>query len=217
MALRALTIVVVVCGVASPPVTGQQATAASTWRVITDAPLPAGESPVGSGVEFAPMPPGWHVTTGPGAIVFDARNRAEGRFIVEAEMFLFPGTSQDGYGVFIGGADLEGERSGYTAFVLRRDGSAAVVQRGAGRDTLLVAWTRHDAVVANPGQGTARNLLRVVVEAAGVTFFANDRELVTLPRAPLPLDGGIGLRVGAGLSVHTSSLDLTLRLAPPRR
>ena len=216
MALRPLMIALVVCGVASPPVTGRQATPASTWRVVSDAPRSAGESPAGSAVEFAPMPPGWHATTTRGAILFDERNRAEGRFVVEAEMFLFPDTSLDGYGVFIGGTDLEGERPGYPAFVLRRDGSAAVVGRRAGADTLLVPWTRHEAVVAHPGDGTAQNVLRTVADAATVTFLANDRELVKLPRAPLRLEGVIGPRVGAGVNVHASRLDLTYRLAPPR-
>lgn len=216
MSLRSLVLVSVVCGAATAPLAAQQPAAASTWRAVVDPSRPAGQAAADTGVEFAPMPPGWHVTTGPGVIVFDARKRAEGRFVVEAEMFLFPGASQEGYGVFVGGADLEGGRPGYTAFVVRRDGSAAVVQRRAGADTLLLPWTRHEAVVAHPGQGTTKNVLRIVADAATVTFLANDRELVTLPRSPLRLEGVIGLRVGAGVNVHASRFDLTYRLAPPR-
>ncbi|MGH9259171.1 MAG: hypothetical protein ACRD08_04615 [Acidimicrobiales bacterium] len=216
MSLRSLVAAFVLWG-ATLPLAAQQPAGASAWRSILDPPRPAtGQGAADSGLAFAPMPPGWHVTTGPGAVLFDARNRADGRFVVEAEMFLFPGTGQEGYGVFVGGADLEGGQPGYTAFVVRRDGSAAVVQRRAGADTLLAPWTRDEAVVAHPGDGTAKNVLRIVADPATVTFLANDRELVKLPRAALRLDGVVGLRVGSALDVHTSRLDVTYRLAPAR-
>lgn len=204
----------VILACAAVPLGAQQPSSPTAWRWVLDGARGSAEQH--SAFEFSPMPPGWHVTTGPGAVLFDPRNRADGRYIVEAEMFLFPGTSQEGYGVFVGGADLEDGQPGYTAFVVRRDGSAAVVQRRAGTDTLLVPWTRHEAVVAHSGDGTAKNILRVVAEPATVTFLANDRELARLARASLPLDGILGLRVGAGVNLHTSRLDLTHRLAPPR-
>lgn len=45
------------------------------------------------------MPPGWHITTGPGAVLYDPARVADGPFTLEAELFLFPGGNQDGFGV----------------------------------------------------------------------------------------------------------------------
>lgn len=51
------------------------------------------------------MPPGWHVTTGPGALLFPTDLRSvEGNDSLEAQVFLFPGKSAEEYSVFIGGS-----------------------------------------------------------------------------------------------------------------
>jgi hypothetical protein len=57
---------------------------------------------------FVTMAPGWHVTTGPAALLYhpDYRTKNMDNFAVEAEIFLFPGTSQEEYGIFIGGKNL---------------------------------------------------------------------------------------------------------------
>jgi hypothetical protein len=47
------------------------------------------------------------VTSRPGVILFEPTHVSRGRFVVESESVLFPGTSAAGFGVFVGGADLE--------------------------------------------------------------------------------------------------------------
>ena len=190
-----------------------QAQAPATLRVLTDTPAPD------SAVSHVTMPPGWHVTTGPAALLFDPANAAQGRFALEAEIFLFPGTSQEGYGVFVGGSLSDGTAGAFVAFLVRRDGSALVEQRSGGRTTAIVAPFSTTAVKPHPGEGTARNVLRVSVEPDSIRFDANGARVTAIGRGDLPLDGLFGFRVGRDLNLHISQLDVTRRLAPaaPKR
>ena len=54
---------------------------------------------------FVTMTPGWHVTTGPAAILYDPSHTATGTFRMESEIFLFdPGDRhREAFGVFFGG------------------------------------------------------------------------------------------------------------------
>jgi hypothetical protein len=166
---------------------------------------------------FERMPPGYHVTTGPGLLLYNPGYHADTLYAVEAEIFLFPGDSQEEYGVFLGGTGLGGDARSYTAFVLRRDGSFAVLRRTAGATRALVPWTRHNSVAAHPGGSEViKNVLRVTVDPGVVTFAANGAELASVPRADAGVAGLFGLRVGPDVNLHASRLDLTLRLAPPR-
>lgn len=195
--------------IALPAAAQQHTTAPSVLKVRLDEPAPD------SAVSHVTMPPGWHITTGPGALLHDAANVAHGRFAVEAEVFLFPGESQEGYGLFIGGATIEGTAPpSYLAFLVRRDGGATIVQHAAGRATTLVSLARADAVTAHTGQGTARNVLRVAVEPDSIRFSVNGSRVTALPRGDLPADGLFGFRIGKALNLHISQLDLTRRLAP---
>lgn len=63
----------------------------SGWRVVMDRQS-------SDTVAHEAMPPGWHMTTGPGALLFDPAYHAVGRYSVAGRLFLFPGTSQSGYG-----------------------------------------------------------------------------------------------------------------------
>lgn len=61
------------------------------WRWVTDTPAALATSldpPAGSLV-FGTMAPGWHITSGPAATLFEPSATAEGRYSVESEVFLF--------------------------------------------------------------------------------------------------------------------------------
>jgi hypothetical protein len=187
----------------------------SDWRWRTDDPatLVQGQDLPANGWRFVAMPPGWHITTGPGALLYHPDYQGRGNFSVEAEVFLFPGTSQEEYGVFLGGRDLEPTASpSYIAFVARRDGRAAVIRRGG--TSPIVDWKTNDAVLPHPGADTVKNVFRVDVNPGDVVFSANGKTVITLPRAGLNLDGLFGFRIGAGMNIHASRLDVTHRLAP---
>ncbi|MGH9314618.1 MAG: hypothetical protein ACRD09_14630 [Vicinamibacterales bacterium] len=190
-------------------VAARQLTPPASWRVRSDAPP---EKPI----YYVEMPPGWHITTGPGSILHDPAYLAEGRFALETEIFLFPGTSQEGYGLFAGGKQLDADPA-YVAFLLRRDGSAAIESRAGGKSTPVRGWERHEAVKPGDGREPVANVLRVVAEALEVTFEVNGKPVLTVPRADVSLDGAFGFRAGADVNLHASRLDVTRLLAPPRR
>ncbi len=186
------------------------------WRWVLDTParLTTEGKLSDSSWHFAAMPPGWHVTTGPGAVLFDPRYNASGRFALETEIFLFPGASKDGIGVFAGGRELESGRRTWTAFMVRHDGSAAVVaQRGPDRRDLM-AWTRHDSIGVQTGEDPIRHVLRIEADSTTVTFRVNGAKVATLPRTEAPMDGTFGFRVGQGVNLHASRLDYIIKLAP---
>ena len=171
----------------SPRPVGTPVPAPPGWKWVTspDAKLIAALDPAEGSWLFGTMAPGWHITTRPSAILFEPRYATHGRFAVESESFLFPGGSKAGFGIFVGGADLEG-KARYVAFMIRRDGSAAIESLDAGRSTMLSGWAKAPAIL--PGGETGepvKNVLRVEGEADVVRFSVNG---TTLPkcRAPRP-------------------------------
>ncbi len=159
--------------------------------------------------EFWTMPPGWHITTGPSAIVYDPRNTAGGEYRVESESFLFPGEHLEGYGVFFGGRDLDKESQSYSYFLLRKDGKFLVKVRDASQTRIEVPWTEHAAIVKHDGsKQTAKNVLAIEAGAANVTFFVNGQQVAAVPRAQLRTEGVVGLRVNHGVNVHITDLKI---------
>lgn len=181
------------------------------WRVALD----GGATP-DSTVHFQTMAPGWHLTMGPGGVVYDPRHSASGRFSVKAEIFLFPGTSDEGYGVFVGGTAVEDGQPAFTAFVLRRDGSAAVIRSDESGRTVYSPWQQHDAITPGAAGEPVRNALRVDAERDSVHFRVNDSLVATVARNEVPVDGAFGFRVGQGINLHASTLSMSTHLAEPR-
>ncbi|MEW6320475.1 MAG: hypothetical protein AB1635_05245 [Acidobacteriota bacterium] len=188
------------------------------WEWITDTPATRQtERAPGEGKWlFAVMAPGWHITTRPGAVLYEPSYAGRGRYAVEAETFLFPGTSQSGFGLMIGGRDLDGPAPHYTAFLVRRDGSVAVERRAGAQSTMLVEWANGPSVATGPADRPIRNLLRVDVEPAAARLLVNGEVVAEVARPAEEFAGQVGLRIGADTDIHVSTLDLTLKMALPR-
>ena len=75
------------------------------WVTRADPGGTAGET-----LYFVSMPPGWHITTGPGTILYHPAKVCEARCRIEAEIFIFPGQGPGGYGIFLGGFKLDAGR-----------------------------------------------------------------------------------------------------------
>jgi len=214
MRMRLVAVAITMAGAAAA-LTAQGLQTPADWRWLNDEPakLVQGQDVPPGAWRFVAMPPGWHVTTGPGALLFHPEYAGKGNFSIEAEIFLFPGESPSEYGVFLGGRDLDPQKSpSYLAFVARRDGKAAVLRLGG--MSPIVDWKANSAVMPHPGKDTAKNILRVDVNPADIIFSANGKDVIRLPRAGLGVDGQVGFRIGKGLDVHVSRLDITHRLAP---
>jgi hypothetical protein len=188
-----------------------------TWRLDGPARMAAdGKTGVGQWW-FVAMPPGWHVTMGPGGLVYHPEYAGRNRFVVESEIFLFPDSSDEGAGIFVGGESLgEQEAPTYTALLLRKDGKASVSRHLKGTATPLSAWTAVEGVTPHGGKDAEKHAYRIDAETNQVTFSIDGRTVATLGRAQVAPEGRFGLRIGRGVNIHVVRLDLTQKLAPPR-
>jgi len=176
------------------------------WKVLTDAGTDthAGKDTL----SFVQMTPGYHVTTGPAAIMWSPDSSATGAYAVDATIFLFPtqGRDQEGYGIFVGGQNLDGAMPRYTYFLLRNDGKFLIKQRLGTQTTVLKDWTTLPAIKRQAGDDAMRNDLRVAVGAESVGFSVNGTEAVSLPRAQVLPDGIFGLRLNHAVNAHVSKV-----------
>lgn len=187
---------------------GQGIARPAGWRVVVD--VGAKDT-----VSHVPMPPGWHMTTGPGALFFDPAYHAAGRYTVEADIFLFPGKSQSGYGIFVGGQSLDGASPSYLTFVIRRDGQAALEQVTKGSTTALIPWSAAASVKPHLGGDDAvLNSIALTVDRDSIIVEANSKRVGSVGRGTLDLDGTFGFRAGPDVNLHASRLDVRTRLAP---
>jgi len=204
------------------PVQAQVPGMPTGWRAITDAAArhePGQLEPnAGEAYRFVNMAPGWHITTGPGTLLFNPAVAATGRFRLETELFFFPDPTDQPLGLFVGGAGLDGPLAGVQWFglLIKRDGTAGVVHNHGTEHHPMVPYAKADSLPPHPGDGTPRVVLAIDVEADSVRFFVNRGRVAAMPRADLRLDGPFGFRVGQGLNLHVVRLDYTTKLAPAR-
>lgn len=189
------------------------------WRWLPDGPAQVSavtDKITDSTIGFARMPPGFHVTTGPGVVLYEPRYFAERNYVVETEIFHFPNSGAEEYGLFVGGRELEGSRPRYLAFVVRKDGSVAAWEQVGSARRMLAEWRRVEAVAPNDGKEVVRNLLRLAVTPKEAVLRVNRLDALILPLEGVSVDGAFGFRVGRGVNLHASRLDVTHRLAPAR-
>jgi hypothetical protein len=213
--MRQVLPLLVLCAAPLAAQDGAAPTVPATWKVRADRGTPillaGGSAPAGLSdtLRLTTMPPGWHITTGPTMIAYDPAWQASGNYRVEAEIFLFPGERREGFGLFVGGRDLEGPGQTYLYALLRKDGAVLVKRREGGATETLVQWKGHPAIVQHTGQeGTARNVLALDVAADSVRVIVNDQPVAAVARAMLPTDGQVGLRVAHALNLHVTRVDV---------
>jgi len=200
----------------APPQGGLKTPADWTWRLDEPAEMSDGKMAAGQWW-FVAMPPGWHITMGPGGVVYHPDYAAKGRFSVESEIFLFPDSSDEGVGIFVGGEALgEREAPTYTAVLLRRDGMASIARREKGASASLAAWTPVEGVKPLVGKDAEKHAFRVEADTKAVTFSVDGVKVASLDRVAVAPDGRFGFRVGRGVNIHVVRLDFTQQLAPPR-
>ncbi len=164
---------------------------------------------------FVSMTPGWHVTTGPRAIFYHPASTATGTYRARAGVYLFPpGERNEAFGLFVGGRNLDAPGQEYLYFLIRRSGEF-LIKRRAGQETEVIhPWTPSEAIVPyeSATEGTVHNVLEVVATADVLTFHVNEEQVAEVPRAALPADGIVGLRVNHALNLHVD--DLTVETIP---
>jgi hypothetical protein len=190
---------------------GQRTAPPAGWTIRADAGAMAHDD--GAQAKMEVMKPGWHVTTGPAAILFDSTVRASGNWRIEAVLDLFdPGTRAEGFGVFFGGRDLNGAAPRYSYALVRRDGRALLKVRDGATTRTVRDWTAHRAIpIWRSGPNVTSVAYPLVIEATAdrVTMSIGGTAVLDAPRRELPSDGVIGLRVNHALSIHVEKLVVT--------
>lgn len=197
--------------VLAPPLLAQEAELErpSDWTVRTDRPDQNPED-----VYFVEMPPGWHITTGPAAILYHPETTAAGSFRVETETFLFdPKGRREAFGLFVGGTELEEAGQSYVYFMIR-DGGQFLIKRRSGAETSTIAdWRGNAAILSYADREedatSVKNVLAVDVGPLAIRFLVNGTEVAQLPKDELGVNGVVGLRVNHGLNLHVTRLDVT--------
>jgi hypothetical protein len=207
--IRQGILVVTLAAVASGLSAQEQVEWPAGWKVRLDR-----EGVPDSAVHFVSMEPGWHINTRrQRAIFYNPAITASGEYRVHAELHLFdPGRRhREAYGLFFGGKDLQGERQGYSYFLIRNTGHYLVKRRNGADTETVVPWTASDAIVRYKGEGTATNVLAVECGTDTVDFYINGEKVTTMPRSSLDTDGIVGIRVNHALEVHVEELEVERR------
>jgi hypothetical protein len=90
---------------------------------------------------------------------------------------------------------------------VRADGKYRIVSVDGARQKAIVDWTTAAPMMEPKGAKTS-NTLTIRALQDGLHFLINDKELHQMPRLEAGEDGVAGVRVGPGLSVQVSKLDV---------
>lgn len=188
---------------AAAQVAAENADLPAGWHIRVDRD---GEDP--AQVSFRTMQPGWHVTTGPAAILWSPEYSAAGEYRVEAKIHLMkPSAHPEGFGIILGGADLADAGQDYMYFLIRQDGRYIVKHRAGEEAHTIVPWTESEAVMRGSEEGSVANVLAVEVTVDELAFAINGQEVQRIARPDnARLDGLVGLRINHNLDVHVESL-----------
>lgn len=150
-----------------------------------------------------------HITSGPPGILYDPSITAAGHYVVRGTFSqLAKGEHREGYGPFIGGADLDGEGQRYVYFLVRQDGRFLVKQRTGVNTRGVVDWKPHAAIKPFGTDGAMTNELAIAVEKDAIRFLINGTEVARAPRTGVETDGIVGLRVNHQLDVRVDHLTI---------
>jgi len=189
--------------VTAAPLSAQESERPADWKVRFD------RSASDSDLYFVDMPPGWHITTGPACILYNPANIVSGPFRVDAKIFLFPGDRREGYGIFIGGANLEDENQSYLYFLIRKDGRYLVKHREGNDTHEFFPWTENSYIVPHTGgDDPVENVLSIEASETEILFLINGNKVMSFDRARVNADGIVGLRVNHGLNLHVAEFNV---------
>lgn len=167
--------------------------------------------------KFVSMGSGFHATSGPAAIYWNAANNLSGNYTVTGTFTQTKAPAHaEAYGLILAGKDLETANQAYLYFLVRGDGKYLVNHR-ANDSTIhkIVDWTANHAVKAPDANGKATNKLSVVVGADKVGFLVNGVEVASRPLSVFAGPDGsgtagvAGVRINHNLDVHIDGFSAT--------
>lgn len=163
-----------------------------------------------SEVNFRTMGDGFHITLGPSTILFDPAQRAEGSYRAGATFTQTRASNHpEGYGLIIGGRDLDGPGQDYLYFLVRQDGRFSIRHRAGSEVHAITEWTEHPAVARTTSEGGATNELAIEAGPQRARFLVNGQEVANFSDvAYLNTEGIVGLRVNHNLDLHIEGFSI---------
>ncbi len=145
---------------------------------------------------------GFHVMTGPAGIFYPPRALG-GAYETHATFTqVEPSSHAEGYGLFIGGVDLQGGGQKYTYFLLNQDAQFLIKRRAGAQTPTIIDWTSHAAIKKTDASRKMTNTLGIEVGTDKVRFLINGTEVTSQPAAKIDVNGIAGLRVNHNLNVQ---------------
>lgn len=163
-------------------------------------------------VSFMKMEPGFHVTTGPAAVLYNPKNVATGTYTLKGTFHLMkPSGHNNYYGLVFGGDALDGAGQNYLYFLVGQNGSYIVTHRGGPNTHPVQPRTMHEAVVKPGADGKSANTLEVRVGADKIDYVINNVVVHTTPKSGMTAktDGIWGVRINHQLDVHVTDLGVS--------
>lgn len=145
---------------------------------------------------------------GPGGIFYKSDTKAEKDYTVSAaftQQKTLPAPQP--YGLFVSGVDLDKDIRRYTSFVVRQDGKYRIVTRNGETESVVVDWRTASAMIEPKGVKPT-NTLEIRALQNAVHFLIGDKEVHQMPREKVGPDGIAGVRLGPGLNVQVTKLDV---------
>ena len=161
------------------------------------------------GVKITPMGGGLHFQSGPAGVYYKAADKKSGAYTVTASFTqVEPAAHPEAYGLFVGGAALDGADQKYTYFVVRQDGKFLVKKRAGTATPTVTAWTENAAVKKADASGKMTNTLSIAVGKDKVSFLVNGTEVSSAPLDQVDTNGIAGLRVNHNLNVQVEGFSV---------
>ena len=187
------------------------------WMLRYD-PQRGGGIPEMTAVKVVTMGSGYHFTSGPAAIYYNAKDVGSGEYQVSATFSQRKSVNHEAYGIFIGGKDLQTANQTYTYFVIKPCsskcgtpgapmGEILISKRTGDAKPVALVPTRHDDAVVtdDPKDGHATNNLTIHVAKDAVHFLLNDKLVAEVPKSQIgETDGQAGIRINHNIDVHVA-------------
>lgn len=189
------------------------------WIVRADTTKQAGHFP--DSVKLVYHGQGYFLGSGPSAVVWNPAHVANGTFVLAGVMSsgVSGAAIPDGFGVFLGGRNMQTPQAQYTEFLVRNDGRYAVFHHDGSKIVKLRDWTVVAGINSHSGRRdeTVRNTFRVIVDPQNVQLVVNRTLATAFPRAQFMPDGTYGVRIGTKQTIQLETLGLEKQAAAPQR
>ena len=156
----------------------------AAWKVRIDGSQSASAPDAAPTLKFAPTAKGFHLTGGPGAILWDPARTLKGIFSVKATFTLMkPSDKVTYYGLAFAGNNLEGAAPSFIYFTIAQDGTFQIRHR-EGAEIHDMDKSLHFAIRKPGANGRSVNTLEVQVAPTAVSYLVNGAVVDATPNRP---------------------------------